>query len=645
MTQSCATRHAGNTVTRMRSRHAFTVLEVIVALVLTTVMVMVMTRWVNLSADLTSTSAANSGAQRTMLAISAGMAEDFNNAVPCDGARRSSMFASASRKRVVLFRDTNGDGNPERVTWELTGPQYTKLTRSVAPTDGCEPAAGQIETSTLTDSIHPGQVSVFEPRIGGAPYRFPNDNPVQCTSQPTLCNWQAIGVKLAIDSYAGDNQPATLEEVFALNWRTVRLPLAQIGAVTFDGLTTESQKIVGVVPRTHATINDLDLVAHVKLDDYTPSAVNIVAAHGLPAPANTAGWAFGVNTDGGVLFRWSHNGTAFNQVVSPTKLSPAVADGSTVFIRAVVDFDTDAGLRTPTVSFFRSDSGTSWTALGAAVAVPQGQARIFNADVPVTVGNLADNSLPTKGQIISVHGWTSPNVLGNGWFYDGTDSGATGWGGYSTSPGVPFTFSRDTGGGPGGRPYLRVSWTGTADNVGAVRSSGVSGGSASCASAWVAGRTMCLWPNTTYRLSYQARSDEGAFGHTMTGGVGALDNPSNAVTLRNPALRLTWQEYMFEFRTGAVTSGNVYVIVNGSVPAGSVDIAGVTLEMVHPNRSAAYNPAVAPYTNPAGTSEPGIGMRQMFGFRASQLSPGAMTGAGDAGESWTADPNIAAVIV
>jgi len=106
---------------------AMTLLEVVIATVLTLALVTMIVRWSGVLQTIASTSAARSDAQRTAALISAKLGADIESATGCDNLRRDHPVGFVSKDRLVLFSDQTLDGVPDRVTWFIDGRVLSRL--------------------------------------------------------------------------------------------------------------------------------------------------------------------------------------------------------------------------------------------------------------------------------------------------------------------------------------------------------------------------------------------------------------------------------------------------------------------------------------------------------------------------------------
>ena len=135
---------------------AMTLLEVVIATVLTLALVTMIVRWSGVLQTIASTSAARSDAQRTAALISARLGADVESATGCDNLRRDHPVGFVSKDRLVLFSDQTLDGVPDRVTWFIDGSTLSRLVEiatsecSFDSTLSSGPVADTIDTSSAS---------------------------------------------------------------------------------------------------------------------------------------------------------------------------------------------------------------------------------------------------------------------------------------------------------------------------------------------------------------------------------------------------------------------------------------------------------------------------------------------------------------
>lgn|SRR5512139_148895 len=108
---------------------------------------------------------------------------------------------------------------------------------------------------------------------------------------------------------------------------------------------------------------DIDLRVRVAMDDWTPAAESTLIAK-YTASGNQRSYALAVTAAGALIFRWSEDGTVEKSETSSA--ATGFTDGSTHWVRATLD--ADVGGTDATVTFYTSEDGSTWTALGAAQA-------------------------------------------------------------------------------------------------------------------------------------------------------------------------------------------------------------------------------------------------------------------------------------
>jgi len=132
-------------------------------------------------------------------------------------------------------------------------------------------------------------------------------------------------------------------------------------------------------------IDDIEIVARIACDDWTPAATSTIAAKWTDS-GNQRGWALAVNTAGTLAFSYSTNGTAFATTTST--VATGFTDGTTRWIK--VTFKRDHGAGNAVTSFFTAaDSDTEpslWTQLGTSVSAGGSIASIFANTASLTFG-------------------------------------------------------------------------------------------------------------------------------------------------------------------------------------------------------------------------------------------------------------------
>lgn len=138
---------------------------------------------------------------------------------------------------------------------------------------------------------------------------------------------------------------------------------------------------------------DIDLRAHVALNDWTPSAINGVVTKWTVGQAS---WQFRVNTTGVLQLVWSVDGSA--AIVTSSTVAPTVTDIASLWIRATLDVDNGAGGYTVTFFTGGSASTPSWVQLGSTV-VGGSTTSIFSGTTPIAIGSIDPGLSPLSGRI------------------------------------------------------------------------------------------------------------------------------------------------------------------------------------------------------------------------------------------------------
>jgi hypothetical protein len=136
---------------------------------------------------------------------------------------------------------------------------------------------------------------------------------------------------------------------------------------------------------------DIDIRMKVALDDWTPAA----DTERLLTKRNT-NFAYGlkITTTGAIQLNWSADGTT--QIAAVSTVSPTVADGAALWIRATLDVDNGATGNTTT--FYTSTDGTTWTQLGATV-VKAGTTSIYSSSDSLYIGTDINSGYAITGKL------------------------------------------------------------------------------------------------------------------------------------------------------------------------------------------------------------------------------------------------------
>lgn len=128
-------------------------------------------------------------------------------------------------------------------------------------------------------------------------------------------------------------------------------------------------------------VGDIDVRAHVVLEDWTPAGNSALVGKWTPS-GNQRSYLLEVTTSGLLRFAWSNDGTATLQADST--VAPTVSDGDDLWVRATLDVDNGAAGRT--VTFYTSTDGSSWAQLGSPVTTA-GVTSIFASTAVLEVGS------------------------------------------------------------------------------------------------------------------------------------------------------------------------------------------------------------------------------------------------------------------
>lgn len=109
---------------------------------------------------------------------------------------------------------------------------------------------------------------------------------------------------------------------------------------------------------------DLDLRAYVALDDWTPSAINILISKFDNNTTDERAYELRIDTDGKISIDFAREGGT-NSNVRISTAAITIADGQPLWVRATLDVDNGASGHD--VKFYTSTDGTNWTQLGDTV--------------------------------------------------------------------------------------------------------------------------------------------------------------------------------------------------------------------------------------------------------------------------------------
>jgi hypothetical protein len=125
---------------------------------------------------------------------------------------------------------------------------------------------------------------------------------------------------------------------------------------------------------------DIDIRAQVALDDWTPSATQLILSK-LNNTGDQRSYTVNIRTSGVVRLSWSTDGAG--TVNADSTVAPTVADGAALWVRATLDVDN--GASGYDVKFFTSSDGVTWTQLGTTVT-GVGVTSIFASTTAVRLG-------------------------------------------------------------------------------------------------------------------------------------------------------------------------------------------------------------------------------------------------------------------
>ncbi len=132
------------------------------------------------------------------------------------------------------------------------------------------------------------------------------------------------------------------------------------------------------------SVTQLEIVARIQLDDYTPTVGQaIVAKHGS---AGNRGYYFGVQTDGKFYFEYSNDGTTLRGGAST--VNPALVDRTVYWVR--VTYESATGNLNFYYAADAAATPSSWTQIGTTVALTAGA--IFDNNNALVVGSYTSGS-------------------------------------------------------------------------------------------------------------------------------------------------------------------------------------------------------------------------------------------------------------
>lgn len=233
-------------------------------------------------------------------------------------------------------------------------------------------------TSTTTLATNANVESSFLGRINGGPIAGENlmkqgvfwiDALQSTASGQSVSNLGWAGS--ALNAQAGSAGTADSNDPTYLSWSGTNY--LYLPGVAGNYASTPDSAAVSIT-------GDLDLRVKVAMDDWTPSANQV-----LIAKYNTSNisYLFRVNTDGTLGYIWSTDGTS-TTTKSSSPTATGITDGSIKWVR--VTHDVNNGASGNDVKFFTSDDGTNWTQLGGTV-ITAGTTSIYDGNAILEIGS------------------------------------------------------------------------------------------------------------------------------------------------------------------------------------------------------------------------------------------------------------------
>lgn len=144
---------------------------------------------------------------------------------------------------------------------------------------------------------------------------------------------------------------------------------------------------------------DIEIQAKVMLDDWTPSAIQIIVSKYMNT-GNQRSYYLAVNTDGTLILNQSTAGTSGSASNFVSTVATGVTNGQSKWIKATLDVNNGASGRT--ANFYLSDDRVTWAQLGTSVTIA-GAANTFDSTASVMIGSyLAGTTLLLSGQVYRV---------------------------------------------------------------------------------------------------------------------------------------------------------------------------------------------------------------------------------------------------
>lgn len=192
------------------SARAMTLLEVVIATVLTLALVTMIVRWSGVLQTIASTSASRSDAQRTAALISAKLGSDVESATGCDNLRRDHPVGFVSKDRLVVYSDQTLDGLADRVTWFIDGSVISRLVEiatsecSFDSTLSSGPVADTLDSSSQASFSVVSDGSINELTV-----------PLNCGLDPASCDFTSLRISAVL--IGGDRSSLVYRDSFPVS--------------------------------------------------------------------------------------------------------------------------------------------------------------------------------------------------------------------------------------------------------------------------------------------------------------------------------------------------------------------------------------------------------------------------------------------
>jgi hypothetical protein len=296
-----------------RRARALTLLEIVIASVLTLALVTAMVKWASVVQLLANGGTSRTEASRTATLLSARLGSDIDTAVGCDSLRRDRPFASLAPSELTLYSDADADGFADRVTWLILGQEVRRTVEHGL--GGCSFDSAQ-PTTIVTNLVRVTSPAVFSTIAGGS--ITPLTARLSCTSAPTSCDFDAVRLTLTLN---GDSTaPYLYEGSFPLDRRLYQGDTATVD--TYVTTTIATTTTTTLTTPTAPTISSI-----------TGSSASLSVAFSAPASdGNSAITNYEYSTD---------NGTTWSARTPSSSTSPLSITGLTngttyqVSVRAV----------------------------------------------------------------------------------------------------------------------------------------------------------------------------------------------------------------------------------------------------------------------------------------------------------------------